>query len=163
MRKGEKGILIGIGVFAIVAMTGKAILMQRQKDPHAGEVPFYSDAPKALATKAATLVRKYDCRSCHVYWGKRDIMRAVPAPSLDGMGSLKSREWLMAYLSATNPQEIVPTRLKKEFQMPSYADMPEEDRTVLVDYLSSMKVKDWYLPETKKREYEKLTGKKFGQ
>jgi hypothetical protein len=163
MRKGEKGILIGIGVFAILAMSGKAILMQKQKDPHAGKIPFYSDAPKELATQAATLVRKHNCRGCHVYWGKRDIMRAVPAPSLDGIGSLKTREWLMTYLSAENPQEIVPTRLKKEFQMPSFANIPDQERTVLVDYLASMKVEDWYLPETKKREYEKLTGKKFRQ
>jgi len=160
MRKGEKGILIGIGVFAIIAMVGKAVLINHQ-DPHAGKIPFYSHAPKEVATKAATLVRQYDCRDCHVYWGKKSIMNSVPAPSLDGIGSLKSEEWLYNYLSAKDPQKILPSRMKMEFQMPSYAEIPEADRKLLASYLASMKVEDWYLPEVKKSEYEKLTGKKF--
>lgn len=160
MRKGEKGILIGIGVFAVVAMVGKAILIRHQ-DPHAGKIPFYSKASKEMATKAATLVRQYNCRDCHTYWGKHDIMQSVPAPSLDGIGSLRSEEWLFNYLSSKDPQKILKTRMKMEFQMPSYADMPEADRRVLAKYLASMKAKDWYLEETKKSEYEKLTGKKY--
>jgi len=162
MRKGEKGILIGIAVFALVAMIGKAVLM-RYQDPNAGKIPFYSHAPKDMATKAAALVRQYSCRDCHVYWGKKSMMNAVPAPSLDGIGSLKSEQWLYDYLSAMDPQKILPTRMKMEFQMPSYAGMPEADRKLLAKYLASMKSEEWYLPEVKKSEYEKLTGKKFGQ
>ena len=160
MRKGEKGILMGIGIFAVIAMIGKAVLIQHQ-DPHAGKIPFYSKAPKEMATKAAHLVREYNCRDCHTYWGKHNIMNSVPAPSLDGIGSLKSEEWIYSYLSAKDPQKIVPSRMKMEFQMPSYADMPEADRKLLAQYLASMKVEDWFFDETKKSEYEKLTGKKF--
>jgi len=162
MRKGEKGILIGIGVFAIVAMIGKAVLMRHQ-DPNAGKIPFYSDAPKELSIKAGTLVRQYNCRDCHVYWGKKSMMNAVPAPSLDGIGSLKTEQWLYDYLSAVDPQKILPTRMKMEFQMPSFAQIPEEERRLLAKYLASMKARDWYIPEVKNAEYEKLTGKKFGQ
>lgn len=45
--------------------------------------------------------------------------------------------------------------------MPSYAHLPEQDRKVLAAYMASLKVKDWYLEETKKAEYEKLTGKDY--
>ena len=88
-------------------------------------------------------------------------MNSVPAPSLDGIGSLRSEEWLYNYLSSNDPQKIVPSRMKMEFQMPSFANMPEPDRKLLSKYLASMKAKDWYLAQTKKSEYEKLTGKKF--
>jgi len=160
MRKGEKGILIGIGAFAVIAMVGKAFLMQHQ-DPRAERIPFFSHESKDMATKAAQLVRKYDCRDCHVYWGKKSIMNSVPAPSLDGIGSLRSEQWLFDYLSAKDPQKILHSRMKMEFQMPSYAEMPESDRKLLAKYLASMKAEEWYMDELKKSEYEKLTGKKY--
>lgn len=160
MRKGEKGILVGIGLFAVIAMIGKFLFF---KEPMGNEreIPFYSTASPELAKSASVLMRQYDCRNCHVFWGKRDIMQAVPAPSLDGVGSLKTRQWLMDYLSAVNPQAIVTSRLKKEYQMPSYASLPESQRAMIADYLSSLKVRDWYLEEAKKAEFEKLTGKTY--
>ena len=88
-------------------------------------------------------------------------MQAVPAPSLDGMGSIRDEAWLYAYFSAEDPQSIVPSRLKPRFRMPSFATMPEEDRRILAKYIASLKVKDWYLQETKKSAYEKLTGKEY--
>jgi sulfur-oxidizing protein SoxX len=39
--------------------------------------------------------------------------------------------------------------------------MPEGDRHILAQYLASLKVKNWYLEQTKKSEYEKLTGKVY--
>ena len=45
--------------------------------------------------------------------------------------------------------------------MPSYASLPEQDRRVLAQYLASLKVKDWYLEQTRKAEYEKLTGLEY--
>jgi hypothetical protein len=160
MRKGEKGILIGIGIFVIVA--GGYMYWQTDKRDMSGQqVPFYSTATPQLASHASELYHKYDCRSCHVLWGVRDVMRAVPSPSLDGIGSLRSREWLAAYMAAEDPQSILPSRLKAEFRMPSYANIPAEEREVLVDYLASLKVKDWYLEEAKKSEYEKLTGETY--
>ena len=88
-------------------------------------------------------------------------MQSVPAPSLDGIGSLRTKEWLYSYFSSENPQSILPTRLKKEFQMPSYANLPESERELLAEYIGSLKVEDWYLEETKKKEYEKLTGLEY--
>jgi len=160
MRKGEKGILIIIGVFAVAAMGYQSFMLttNTKKDPG---IPFYSSAPKEVQVKATDLIRKYGCRDCHVVWAQRNIMQAVPAPSLDGIGSIRTRQWIFDYLSTRDPQSILPSRLKKEYQMPSFADISEQDRNELAEYLSSLKVKDWYLKQTRKSEYEKLTGKTF--
>jgi hypothetical protein len=47
--------------------------------------------------------------------------------------------------------------------MPSYADISEKDRHTLAGYIASLKVQDWYLEQTKKAEYEKLTGMEYKQ
>lgn len=104
------------------------------------------------------IYRDNNCRSCHSLWTLKDTLQSVPAPMLDGIGSLHSEQWLYEYLSAPNPQNIIPTRLKKVYQMPSYASMSEEDRRTMAAYLASLKVKDWYLEQTQKDEYEKLHG-----
>ncbi|MBL1277668.1 MAG: c-type cytochrome [Ectothiorhodospiraceae bacterium] len=160
MRKGEKGILIGVVAFAVVAMSYKAWQASEvtEKDPG---IPFYTTSSDEFATKASVLYRKYECRDCHSLWGLRNIMQAVPAPSLDGMGSIREEEWLYSYFSAENPQSIIPSRLKLRYQMPSFAKIPETDRRMLAKYISSLKVEDWFLEETKKMRYEKLTGKDY--
>jgi flagellar motor switch protein FliG len=86
------------------------------------------------------------------------MMATVPAPALDGIGMLRDEEWLYDYLSAVDPQQILPSRLRKEFKMPSYANLTEEDRRTLSAYLASLKVENWYLEEVKKAEHKKLTG-----
>lgn len=160
MKKGEKGIFIVIGVSIALAIVIKAVLGHFNSADDPG-IPYYSTASKEVSEKAMLLYKKNGCKSCHSLWTNRDIMRTVPAPPLDGIGSLRSEKFFYEYFSAEDPKTILPSRLKKEFQMPSYAHLPEEDRKVLASYMSSLKVKDWYLEETRKREYEKLTGKKY--
>lgn len=162
MKKGEKGILLGIVIFSVMAMSIKAWMESQDTEKDPG-IPFYSTASEELASKASVLYRKYNCRDCHSLWGVRNIMQAVPAPSLDGMGSLRDEEWLYNYFSAKDPQSIIPSRLKPRFRMPSYADIPDADRKMLASYISSLKVQDWYLEESKKSAYEKLTGKEYQQ
>lgn len=162
MKKGEKGILLGIVVFSVLAMAVKGWMTTQEVEEDPG-IPFYSTASEELASKASVLYRKYNCRDCHALWGVRSVMQAVPAPSLDGMGSLRDEEWLFNYFSAEDPQTIIPSRLKKRYRMPSFAKIPEADRRVLAQYISSLKVEDWYLEETKKSAYEKLTGKDYQQ
>jgi len=158
MKKGEVGILAVIGVSVLVAGGFKGFKLATQSVEDKG-IPYYSTASQELSKHARVLFEKYNCHNCHSLWTKRNIMQSVPAPALDGLGSLKSEEWFFNYFSAENPQAIVPTRLKAEFKMPSFAYAPEEDRKILSEYMASLKVEDWYLEETKKREYEKLTGK----
>lgn len=161
MRKGEKWLLIGIGIFVVVMSTVKISQYSGDKPSGDGKIPFYSDATKQLREEGHDLFKRYRCRDCHTLWTVRNVMQSVPAPAMDGIGSIRDEAWLYRYLSADNPQAILPTRLKKEYQMPSFAHLPENERHTLARYLASMKVQDWYLDQTRKAEYEKLTGQPY--
>jgi cytochrome c553 len=160
MKKGEKWFLIGSGIFVVAFMSIKTFMINQEKEADPG-IPFYTTSSPEYAKKASILYRKYNCRDCHSLWGIRNIMQAVPAPSLDGMGEFRDEKWLYAYLSAENPQAIIPSRLKRRYQMPSFSSIPEEDRVMLAKYIASLKVEDWYLEEARKSRYEKLTGKDY--
>jgi len=155
MRRGEK---IVLGIIGLVLLAGLIKSQLQVEQPHDRDLPFYSTATSDVARNAMDLIRANKCRDCHSLWTLKDMMQSVPAPMLDGIGTLRTEKWLYAYLSAPNPQSIVPSRLKKKYQMPSFADMPEKERRLLVSYLSSLKVKDWYLKQTKKSEFQKLNG-----
>jgi len=158
LRRGEKGIF---GLIAVVVV-GFAIynFIELQSHPLSEDpgVPFYSTASHEVERAATDIIRRENCRDCHTLWAVRNVMQAVPSPPLDGMGSLHTEEWLYRYFSASDPQSIVPSRLKPKYRMPSYARLTEHDRRLLAKYMASLKVKDWYLQEVKKTEYEKLTG-----
>lgn len=162
MRKEEKKIVVIIGVSIILIVAVKAILGHYNTPDDPG-IPFYSTASKEVSNRALQIYKKNACNDCHTLWTKRNIMQTVPAPPLDGIGSIRTEAFFYKYLSAEDPQSILPSRLKKEFQMPSYAHLQDDDRKILAAYMASLKVEDWYLEETKKREYEKLTGKKYNQ
>jgi len=158
MKRGEKAVL-----FMIVFLVGAGILksLLQSSDKHDHEIPFYSEANADLSEKAMDLYRLSGCKDCHTLWTMKDMLQSVPAPMLDGIGSIRSESWLYDYLSSTNPQAILPSRLKPQYRMPSFASMPESERRILASYLASLKVKDWYLDQTKKLEYEKLTGMEY--
>jgi len=160
MRTGEKAIVGGMVVLAVVLMgyRGWDLSNQEEKDPG---IPYYSTASVELKGKAAKLMRDLNCRECHKLWALKDITHNVPAPSLDGMGSIRDEAWMFDYFSAENPQDVLPTRLKQQYRMPSYAHLTEDERRVLAQYVASLKVEDWYLEETKKARYEKLMGKPY--
>lgn len=160
MKKGEKWLLIGISAFVVIVMAVKGFMISQDEEADPG-IPFYTTSSPEFAKKASVLYRKYKCRDCHSLWGIRSIMQAVPAPALDGMGEFRDEEWLFKYFSAENPQTIIPSRLKRRYQMPSFSKIPEEDRKMLAKYISSLKVEDWYLEEARKTRYEKLTGKEY--
>ncbi len=160
MRKGEKGIL-ALTVVITVLFAGINVYRQDQdKEPDKG-IPFYTTASKELQSEGAALMNTLECRDCHMLWGLRNPMQSVPAPWLDGIGSLRDEAWFYNYLSAEDPQSILPSRLKAEYKMPSYAGLPENERRTLAAYLANLKVEEWYLPEVRKIEYEKLTGQDY--
>ncbi len=160
MKRGEKFVLWTI-VGLVALSVGQNFLSKKPVEFQQAErgIPYYSTATPQLASKASDLIRENDCRQCHSLWSIRNIMQSVPSPSLDGMGDLRTEQWLYDYLSSPNPQSILKSRLKPEYRMPSFASLPEDERRTLAQYLASLHAKDWYLEETKKNEYEKLTGK----
>ena len=165
MKRGEKNIFIGIGVLVGGSILYSALMAPNNKDPNSRstEIPFYSNAAPELKHQGESLIKSLNCRECHSLWTLRDAMQAVPSPPLDGIGSLKDEQWLYTYLSAVSPQDIVPSRLKPEYRMPSYASLSEAERRTLASYLASLKVRDWYLDEVRKQEFEKLTGNTYGK
>lgn len=160
MKRGEVAILAAIGllVAGLVVRNMIGLYSGRPRDPG---IPFYSTADSALARRGGDLYRAHNCRQCHSLWTLKSAFESVPAPALDGIGSLRSEDWLYQYFSAANPQGMLPSRLKPEYRMPSLLDLPEEDRRVLAKYMASLKVKDWYLEGARAAEYEKLTGKEY--
>jgi cytochrome c len=159
MKRGEAVILAVMGV-AIAGLMVRNAINLRSVRPDPG-IPFFSTADQSLARQAGDLYRANNCRHCHTLWTVKSPFESVPAPALDGIGSLRSEEWLYRYFSAAVPQDILPSRLKPEFRMPSFADLPEEQRRILAKYMASLKVKDWYLDTARAAEYEKLTGKEY--
>ncbi len=155
MRRGERMVL---GALALLVVAGVVRALVSTPQPRDQEIPFYSTAPEAVARPAMDLYRANGCKSCHTLWTLRDLTQAVPAPMLDGIGSLRDEQWLYDYLSAPDPQRVLPSRLKPRYRMPSYRELPEADRHLLASYLASLKVKDWYLDETRRLERQKLTG-----
>jgi sulfur-oxidizing protein SoxX len=155
MKRGEKVVLALIGLVLFASVVRSQLHVEEKHDR---DIPFYSTATPDVARKAMDIYRSNGCKSCHTLWTLQDMLQSVPAPMLDGIGSLRTETWLYEYLSSPNPQVVLPSRLKKEYQMPSYATLPEGERHLLAQYLASLKVKDWYFDQTKKAEYEKLTG-----
>jgi L-cysteine S-thiosulfotransferase len=158
MKRGEKVVLALIGS---VLFAGVVRSLLHVEEKHDRDIPFFSTAAPEVAGKAMDIYRSNGCKSCHTLWTLQDMLQSVPAPMLDGIGSLRTETWLYEYLSSPDPQAILPSRLKKEYQMPSYANLPEGNRHLLAQYLASLKVKDWYLDQTRKAEYEKLTGVEY--
>ena len=160
MRKGEKILLVSLAVLGLGLMINKALTISKDTEEDPG-IPFYTTADTELQKHASKLMRHLKCRECHTIWGIRDMTANVPSPPLDGLGSLRDEDWFFEYFSIENPQEILPSRLKEKYRMPSYAHLDEAERRVLASYMASLKVEDWYLEEVKKKEYEKLTGKQY--
>lgn len=160
MKRGEKIVLAVIAVIVLSLMGRNFWHIENVHEVDKG-IPYYSTAPAELTRDAMEVYRQQGCKGCHSLWTVRNMMESVPAPILDGLGSLHSEEWFYQYFSAVNPQAIQPSRLKLEYRMPSYAKLTEHERHLLASYMASLKVQDWYLEETRKAEYEKLTGKEY--
>jgi L-cysteine S-thiosulfotransferase len=160
MKRGEKVVLAVIAAVVLGLMARNLWQMNTMSEPDKG-IPYYSTASNSLARDAMAIYDRNSCKDCHSLWTMRDMLQNVPAPILDGLGSLHDETWFFQYFSAAEPQSIIPSRLKQRFRMPSYAHLPERERRVLASYMASLKVQDWYLEETRKAEYEKLTGKDY--
>jgi L-cysteine S-thiosulfotransferase len=160
MRQGEKAVLALIALI-VLSLMGRNLWHIKSDHQVDKGIPYYSTASHELTQDAMNVYHQQGCKGCHSLWTVRNMMESVPAPILDGIGSIRSEEWFYQYFSAENPQAILPSRLKQQYRMPSYAKLPEHDRRLLARYMASLKVQDWYLQETRKAEYEKLTGKEY--
>ncbi len=100
-------------------------------------MPTYQ-VESAEAARGEVVYRKNGCSACHRIWNLGGHKGGV----LDGIGSRRDADWLNRYLSAENPQEILPSAVKTIYKMPSFAAMEPGDRADLVAYLVSLKDRD---------------------
>ncbi len=160
MRTGEKGIAVAM-ILSVVIVAGLKFGNKEDVAEEEMDIPFVSDASPELANKAGNILRTLHCRECHFIWGTRDLNQAVPAPAIDGVGEFRDEAWLFNYLSQEVPQDILPSRLKPKYRMPSYAHLSVDERQTLAKYLATLKVKGWYLKDATKKRYEKITGNDY--
>lgn len=88
------------------------------------------------------IYRREGCVSCHEIFGNG----ASYGPSLDGVGSKRSKLWLQRYMKAPWPGvSVKPYRLK----MPPYDHLSERDMNLLTDYLLALKISEPDLPDSR--------------
>jgi cbb3-type cytochrome oxidase cytochrome c subunit len=160
MKRGEI-VVLAIMLISALLLTGINFLRSQKDQGEDKGIPYYSSASPELTRDAMAVYHREGCKSCHSLWTVRNMMESVPAPALDGIGVIHDEEWFYRYFSAQDPQTILPSRLKREYRMPSYARLPDNERRWLAAYMASLKVQDWYLQDTRKAEFEKLTGKEY--
>jgi len=90
------------------------------------------------ASRGELLYRQNGCTNCHKIWN----LGGRKGGPLDGVGSRRDSAWLTAYLSTDDPQSMVPSEVKAVFKMPSFAFLSEGERSDLVAFLSSLKIRD---------------------
>jgi cytochrome c2 len=97
---------------------------------------FQVESPQAA--RGEIVYRKNNCSACHRIWD----LGGSKGGSLDGIGSRRDPAWLIRYLSAPNPQVILPSTQKAIYRMPSFAGLSQGDRADLVAFLVSLKARD---------------------
>ena len=86
------------------------------------------------------IYRREGCVSCHEIFGNG----ASYGPSLDGVGSKRSKLLLQRYMKAPwSGVSVKPYRLK----MPPYDHLSERDMNLLTDYLLALKISGRDLPD----------------
>lgn len=130
MKKGEK-VIWGFAALIAVAALYMGYVVYRAP---AKLMPTYQVESEAAA-RGELVYRENNCPACHRIWN----LGGSKGGALDGVGSRRDAEWLARYLSAGNPQRILPSTQKKIYRMPSFATLPEADRADLVAFLMSLK------------------------
>lgn len=131
MRKGEQLIW---GTAALIAASALYLGYVVYHGPRQVMPTYQEESP--AAARGELVYRKNNCSACHRIW---DLGGSKGGP-LDGVGSRRDADWLARYLSAENPQVMLPSTQKKIYQMPSFAALiPPDDLKDLVAFLASLK------------------------
>ncbi|HTS54670.1 MAG TPA: c-type cytochrome [Burkholderiales bacterium] len=126
LRPGEWVVLAGSGLIAaFAALVGMLIYLK----PPPVE---YRYVENAVTRDGEAIYRREGCNSCHSLFGNG----ASYGPSLDGVGSRRSAQWLRQYLQDPKPGvSDKPYRLK----MPSYRSLKSVELDALVAYLQGQR------------------------
>ncbi len=129
IRVGEWIVIIGSVLVVTLAVVMGTIIYQ--KPPPV--VRTYIES--AASIEGELIFRRENCFSCHEVFSNG----ASYGPSLDGVGSKRTGDWLQAYMRNPRPGvSVKPYRLR----MPSYQYLGEEKIDVLVSYLQGLRTLD---------------------
>jgi cbb3-type cytochrome oxidase cytochrome c subunit len=126
LRAGEWVVLGGSGVIAaFAALVGVLIYLKPPPVEYR-----YVETP--AARDGEVIYRREGCNSCHRLFGNG----ATYGPSLDGVGSRRSADWLRKYLQDPKPGvSEKPYRVR----MPSYSRLQSVELSALVAYLQGLR------------------------
>lgn len=133
MKRGEKimfGLAIGLTVAAVVEVGMRYSAGHRPAGPR-----DYTEWTQE-ALQGYELYKRNGCNSCHRVLRVGEI---GVAPVLDGEGTRRSREWLMAYFD--RPGEVVPGSAHDGRLGPDFRMLGGDERRLLVEFMTSLKSK----------------------
>ena len=121
------------GTAALIAASALYVGYAVYQAPPERMPTFQVESP--AAARGELVYRKHNCNACHRIWN----LGGSKGGPLDGIGSRRDPDWLTRYLSAENPQVMLPSTQKKIYQMPSFTMIRGEDLEDLVAFLDSLK------------------------
>jgi hypothetical protein len=138
LKPGEKVLFTIFGVFVVVAIIGyialEAVRMHTHK-PMFVIRTHYDLTPEG--DKGSVIFRKSRCTDCHRAMNNGTNMGL----DLDGLGSSKSKEWILAFLR--HPEKTYGTKTVDHGMAPKeaayVAQMPLEDLKALATFISELK------------------------
>jgi cbb3-type cytochrome oxidase cytochrome c subunit len=126
LRAGEWVVLAGSAVIAAFAVV-VGVLIYLKPPP-----VEYRYVDSVLARDGEAIYRREGCNACHRVFGNG----ATYGPSLDGVGSRRSAQWLRQYLEEPKPGVSGrPYRVS----MPSYRMLRSVELSALVAYLQALR------------------------
>jgi cbb3-type cytochrome oxidase cytochrome c subunit len=137
-KPGEKVLFSIFGVFVVVAVLGyvalEAVRMHTQK-PMFVVRTHYDLTPEG--ERGSVIFRKSRCTDCHRAMNNGTNMGL----DLDGLGSSKSKEWILSFLR--DPEKIYGTKTVDHGMAPKeaayVADMPLADLQAMATFISELK------------------------
>ncbi len=126
LRSGEWFVLIGaVSIFALAIVVGKLVLEQPPRVHY-----MYHDSE--VTRQGESVFHREGCGACHKVFGNGYAY----GPSLDGVGSRRTQDWLQRYMTAPWPGV---SKRRYRTEMPGYDKLPAEDLASLIGYLLALK------------------------
>jgi cytochrome c553 len=138
LKAGEKILFTVVGAFVVLAMVGYIVLetVRARSEKPLFEVKTHFDLSK-VGDRGSAVFRKAGCTSCHRALRNGTNMGL----SLDGVGSRRSKEWLLTFMK--NPEATYESRTLDHGLAPKeaayVAKLPEQDLQAIAVFLSELR------------------------
>jgi hypothetical protein len=137
LKTGEKVLFGVVGVFIVLAVIGYVVMetVRMRSDKPLFQTTTHFDL-SAAGQKGSVAFRESGCTSCHRALRNGTNMGL----SLDGLGSVRSYEWILQFL--TDPESVYPSKTIDHGAAPKeaayVAKLPEDTRRDIAAFLSGL-------------------------